>query len=56
MPAGRFGTPDEIGAACVWLASDDAAYATGSNLVLDGGGEWPAFRTAYERAVSEEGA
>ena len=56
VPAGRFGTPDEIGAACVWLASDDAAYATGSNLVLDGGGEWPAFRTAYERAVSEEGA
>ena len=56
VPAGRFGTPDEIGAACVWLASDDAAYATGSNLVLDGGGEWPAFLTAYERAMSEEGA
>lgn len=51
VPAGRLATPDEVGAACVWLASADAAYATGSNLVMDGGGEWPAFRTAHDRAV-----
>lgn len=51
VPAGRFVTPDEIGGACVWLSSPDAAHATGSNLVLDGGGERPAFLTARERAT-----
>ncbi len=54
VPAGRFATPDEIGAACVWMASPDAAYATGSNLVMEGGGEWPAFATAHERALAGE--
>jgi len=43
VPAGRFGTPEDIAGAAVFLASDAASYATGSNLVLDGGGEWPAF-------------
>ena len=43
VPAGRFGTPEDIAGACIFLASDQASYATGSNLVLDGGGEWPAF-------------
>ncbi len=56
VPAGRLASPDEIGAACAWMASPDAAYATGSTLVMEGGGEWPAFRTAHERAVAEEGA
>jgi hypothetical protein len=36
----------EIGQACVWMASPAAAYATGSNLVLHGGGERPAFLAA----------
>lgn len=53
VPLGRFGSPDDIGAACTWFASDAAGYATGSNLVLDGGGEWPAFLTAAERARGE---
>lgn len=43
VPLGRMARPDEIGAACVWLASPEAAYASGTNLVLHGGGERPAF-------------
>lgn len=43
VPAGRFGTPRDIASAAVFLASDQAGYASGCNLVLDGGGEWPAF-------------
>ncbi len=36
-PAKRFGTIDEFGAACAFLASVHAGYITGQNLVLDGG-------------------
>lgn len=36
-PAGRFGTPDEFGAACAFLASTHAGYITGQNLLMDGG-------------------
>lgn len=43
VPAGRLGKPQEIGHACVWLASEQAAYAAGANIVLDGGGGRPAF-------------
>lgn len=37
IPAGRFGKPDEIGAAVAYLASPAASYITGQVLVLDGG-------------------
>jgi 3-oxoacyl-[acyl-carrier protein] reductase len=37
-PAGRFGTPDEFGAACAFLCSMHAGYITGQNLLMDGGG------------------
>ncbi len=43
VPMGRLGTPRDVGEACAWLASDAAAYVTGANLELHGGGEWPAF-------------
>lgn len=46
VPAGRLAEPGEIGAACVWLASDQAGYSAGANLVLEGGGERPAFLQA----------
>lgn len=37
IPAGRYGTPDDIGQACVFLASPLASYITGTRLVVDGG-------------------
>jgi len=46
IPAGRLADPADIGHACVFLASPAASYATGSNLVLNGGGERPAFLDA----------
>src|SRR5262249_17090615 len=37
QPTGRMGQPDEIAAAALYLASDEAAFVTGSALVIDGG-------------------
>jgi NAD(P)-dependent dehydrogenase (short-subunit alcohol dehydrogenase family) len=37
VPLGRFGTPDEIARAVVFLASDDASYIAGTELFVDGG-------------------
>jgi NAD(P)-dependent dehydrogenase (short-subunit alcohol dehydrogenase family) len=37
QPMGRLGTPTEVAAAALYLASDDAAFITGSGLVIDGG-------------------
>ena len=34
---GRMGRPEEIAAAVVYLASDEAAFVTGSALIIDGG-------------------
>lgn len=34
---GRMGAPDEIAAAALYLASDEAAFVTGSALIIDGG-------------------
>lgn len=39
LPWGRLGTPDDIGRAAVFLASDDADYITGASLLVDGG-QW----------------
>ena len=36
-PLGRFGTPADIAAGCIYLASDEASWVTGSELVIDGG-------------------
>lgn len=36
-PVGRMGTPEEIGAAVIWLCSDAAAFVIGHALVVDGG-------------------
>jgi NAD(P)-dependent dehydrogenase (short-subunit alcohol dehydrogenase family) len=37
QPMGRLGTTDEIAHAVLYLASDDAAFVTGTALVVDGG-------------------
>jgi NAD(P)-dependent dehydrogenase (short-subunit alcohol dehydrogenase family) len=37
VPAGRFGTPNEIAQAIVFLASDESAFTVGSDLQIDGG-------------------
>src|SRR4051794_12400314 len=36
-PIGRFGRPEEIAAACVWLMSDKASFVTGTAMSVDGG-------------------
>ena len=36
-PVGRFGTPEEVAEAILWLASDEASFVTGQALSVDGG-------------------
>ena len=51
IPAGRLATPDDVAAACLFLASPDASYTSGANLRLDGGGERPRSLTAAQAAA-----
>jgi len=37
IPLGRFGAPEDVAKAALFLASDDASYMTGQTLHLDGG-------------------
>jgi NAD(P)-dependent dehydrogenase (short-subunit alcohol dehydrogenase family) len=37
LPIGRLGKPEEIAAICVYLASDESAFATGAEFRVDGG-------------------
>ena len=43
MPMKRMATPKDIGKACLFLASAEAAYISGATLEVHGGGEPPAF-------------
>jgi NAD(P)-dependent dehydrogenase (short-subunit alcohol dehydrogenase family) len=49
IPMGRFGEPEEVAKAALFLASDDASYITGHTLAVDGGylagGLWSRTRT-----------
>lgn len=46
IPLGRMGTPDDIGGAALFLASPLSSYVSGSQLLVHGGGEWPAYLSA----------
>jgi NAD(P)-dependent dehydrogenase (short-subunit alcohol dehydrogenase family) len=51
IPMGRMATPDDIAAACLFLASPGAAYLTGAALLVHGGGERPAFLAVTDPPV-----
>ena len=46
IPMGRMAEPSDVADACLYFASPLAAYVTGADLVLHGGGERPAFLDA----------
>jgi NAD(P)-dependent dehydrogenase (short-subunit alcohol dehydrogenase family) len=46
VPLQRMATPRDVAAACLFLASPQAAYVSGATLLLHGGGEPPAFLAA----------
>ncbi|ELF6204378.1 MULTISPECIES: SDR family oxidoreductase [Pseudomonas] len=48
IPAGRMAVPEDIGNACLYIASPLATYASGCNLLLHGGGERPAYLGAAQ--------
>lgn len=52
IPAGRMGEPADIADACRFLASDQARWITGANLVVHGGGERPRYLDASTGAVN----
>lgn len=43
-PVGRFGTPDDVAHAALFLASDEAGFISGASIVVDGG------RSAYQKS------
>ena len=50
LPGGRMGTPEDIANACLYLASNGAAYISGAALEVFGGGEPPSFLSFIEQA------
>jgi hypothetical protein len=48
VPLARMAVPHDVAQACLFLASEGSAYISGANLVLHGGGEWPAYLGALE--------
>jgi NAD(P)-dependent dehydrogenase (short-subunit alcohol dehydrogenase family) len=50
IPMGRLAVPADVASACLYLASPLAAYITGADLAVHGGGEVPARFLAAQRA------
>lgn len=46
VPLGRLAEPEDIGRACLFLASPLAAYVSGADLLVHGGGDRPAYQAA----------
>jgi 3-oxoacyl-[acyl-carrier protein] reductase len=51
IPLGRLGKVEEIGAAALFLATDEAAYITGQTIVVDGGQTLPESLAALQAAL-----
>ncbi|MCM8797321.1 MAG: SDR family oxidoreductase, partial [Candidatus Omnitrophica bacterium] len=37
IPLAKFGTPEDVAAVCIFLASEESSYITGQVIVVDGG-------------------
>ena len=54
IPMGRMAEPDDIAQACLYASSNAASYLSGSNVLLHGGGEKPAFLGAVSNSAAAE--
>jgi NAD(P)-dependent dehydrogenase (short-subunit alcohol dehydrogenase family) len=54
VPLGRMGEPADVADACLFLASSLSRYMSGANLLLHGGGEWPAFLKAAQEGMKDK--
>lgn len=52
VPLGRLGEPRDVGDVCLFLASPLSSYISGSNILMHGGGEKPAFLDAAKNTSS----
>ncbi len=50
VPLGRLGEPRDVGDVCLFLASSLSSYISGSNILMHGGGEKPAFLDAAKNS------
>ncbi len=52
VPLGRLATPDDVADACLLLCSPLARYVTGANLIVDGGGQLPAYALTRDPTIA----